>query len=213
MANEVTTSNLGNSLSSALKPLLLLLGIAAAVAIGLTVAMWSRGTSYSLLYANLSAEDQAQVAQTLDAAQIHYRLQPGSNAIEVQSDRLADARLKLAGQGLPEGGGGFATLDKDPGFGVSQFVENARYQHALETELGRTIASLRPVEAARVHLAEPRQSAFVHDHHPASASVFVQLKAGRRLDQQQVQAIINLVASSIPELEPGQVTVVDQQGH
>jgi flagellar M-ring protein FliF len=197
---------------SGLKPLLLLVGVAAAVAVGLSIALWWRGPSYSLLYSNLGAEDQAQIAQALDAAQIPYRLQPGSNAIEVATDRLTDARLKLAGQGLPESGGGFAALDKDPGFGVSQFVESARYQHALETELARTIASLRPVEAARVHLAEPRQSAFVREHHPSSASVFVQLKPGRRLAQEQVQAIINLVASSIPELEPGQVTVVDQQG-
>ena len=211
MANEVTAP-LGNSLSSAVKPLLLLFGIAGAVAAGLLVALWSRGPSYSLLYANLSAEDQAQVAQALDAAQIRYRLQPGSNAIEVVSEHLADARLKLAGQGLPEGGGGFATLDKDPGFGVSQFVESARYQHALETELARTIANLRPVAGARVHIALSRQSAFVRDHHPASASVFVQLKAGQRLEQEQVQAIINLVASSIPELDAHQVTVVDQQG-
>ncbi len=211
MANEVTAP-LGNSLSSAVKPLLLLFGIAGAVAAGLLVALWSRGPSYSLLYANLSAEDQAQVAQALDAAQIRYRLQPGSNAIEVVSDHLADARLKLAGQGLPEGGGGFATLDKDPGFGVSQFVESARYQHALETELARTIANLRPVAGARVHIALARQSAFVRDHHAASASVFVQLKAGQRLEQEQVQAIINLVASSIPELDAHQVTVVDQQG-
>ena len=212
MANEIAAPNLGNTLSSALKPLLLLFGIAGAVAAGITIVLWSRGPSYSLLYANLNAEDQAQVAQALDAAQIRYRLQPGSNAIEVQSDRLADARLKLAGQGLPEGGGGFATLDKDPGFGVSQFVESARYQHALETELGRTIANLRPVEGARVHIALARQSAFVRDHHAASASVFVQLKAGQRLEQEQVQAIVNLVASSIPELEANQVTVVDQQG-
>jgi len=200
-------------LPAGLKPLLLLVGLAAAVAAGLSIALWWHGPSYSLLYGNLATEDQAQIAQALDAAQIPYRLQPGSNAIEVATERLTDARLKLAGQGLPESGGGFAALDKDPGFGVSQFVENARYQHALETELARTIASLRPVEAARVHLAVPRQSAFVREHHSASASVFVQLKAGRRLDQQQVQAIINLVASSIPELEPGQVTVVDQQGH
>jgi len=213
MANELTAPPLGATLlSSAMKPVLLLFGIAGAVAAGLTVVLWSRGPNYSILYANLGAEDQAQIAQALDAAQIRYRLQPGSNAIEVPSERLADARLKLAGQGLPEGGGGFATLDKDPGFGVSQFVENARYQHALETELARTIANLRPVAGARVHIALPRQSAFVRDHRAASASVFVQLKAGQRLEQQQVQAIINLVASSIPELEASQVTVVDQQG-
>jgi flagellar M-ring protein FliF len=212
MANELKTLHLASTLSTAVKPLMLLFGIAGAVAVGLIVVLWSRGPSYSLLYANLGAEDQAQVAQALDAAQIPYRLQPGSNAIEVPTERLSDARLKLAGQGLPQGGGGFATLDKDPGFGVSQFVENARYQHALETELGRTIANLRPVEGARVHIAMSRQSAFVRDHRAASASVFVQLKAGQRLEQQQVQAIINLVASSIPELEANQVTVVDQQG-
>jgi flagellar M-ring protein FliF len=202
----------GPGLPASLKPILLLVGIAAAVAAGVTVVLWSRGPSYSLLYANLAPGDQAQVAQALEAAQIPYRLQPGANGIEVPAERVSDARLKLAGQGLPESGGGFAVMEKDPGFGVSQFMENARYQHALETELARTIANLRPVEAARVHLAVPRQSAFVRDRRPASASVFVQLKPGRRLEQGQVQAIVNLVASSIPELEPGQVTVVDQQG-
>jgi len=130
----------------------------------------------------------------------------------VPVSRLYDARLKLAGQGLPEGGGGFAMLEQDPGFGVSQFKENGRYQHALEAELARTIAALRPVEAARVHLAVPRQSAFVRDRKGASASVFLQLKQGRRLEQEQIQAIVNLVASSIPDLEANQVTVVDQQG-
>ncbi len=213
MATDAATLPAPAGLPAGLKPILLLVGIAAAVAAGVTVVLWSKGPSYSLLYANLAAEDQAQIAQALDAAQIPYRLQPGSNAIEVPSDRVSDARLKLAGQGLPESGGGFAMMDKDPGFGVSQFMENARYQHALETELGRTIANLRPVEAARVHLAVPRQSAFVRDRRPASASVFIQLKPGRRLEQGQVQAIVNLVASSIPELEPTQVTVVDQQGH
>ena len=211
MAAEAATVVPGG-LPGGLKPLLVLVGLAAAVAAGLSIALWWHGPTYSLLYANLAAEDEAQIAQALDAAQIPYRVQPGSNTIEVATERLTDARLKLAAQGLPESGGGFAALDKDPGFGVSQFVETERYQHALESELGRTIASLRPVAAARVHLAMPRQSPFVHEHHGASASVFVQLKAGRRLEQEQVQAIINLVASSIPELEPGQVTVVDQQG-
>ncbi len=195
-----------------LKPLLLLVGIAAAVAAGVMVVLWSKGPSYSLLYANMSSEDQAQIASALEAAGIPYRLEPTSNGMSVPSEQLNDARLKLAGQGLPEGSGGFANISKDPGFGVSQFMEGARYQHALETELARTISSLRPVEGARVHLAVPRESAFVRDRRPASASVFVQMKAGKRLEQEQIQSIINLVASSIPELEPTQVTVVDQQG-
>jgi len=197
---------------AALKPLLLLVGIAMAVAAGVTVVLWSKGPTYTTLFANLGTQDQVQITQALDAAQIPYRMAPGSTTIEVPAERLNDARLKLAGQGLPEGGGGFAMMDKDPGFGVSQFMENARYQHALEAELARTIAALRPVEAARVHLAVPRPSAFVRDRKGASASVFLQLKQGRRLEPEQVQAIINLVASSIPELEANQVTVVDQQG-
>jgi flagellar M-ring protein FliF len=199
-------------LAASLKPLLLLVGIAAAVAAGVSVVLWSRGPSFSLLYGNLGTEDQAQITQALDAAGIPYHMDPGSNAIQVPTERLSEARLKLAGQGLPEGDGGFALMTKDPGLGVSQFMENARYQHALETELAHTIASLRPVDGARVHIAVPRQSAFVRDRHAGSASVFVQLKPGRQLEQEQVQAIINLVASSIPELEASQVTVVDQQG-
>ena len=213
---EATTlpSSPAAALTASLKPVLLLVGIAAAVAAGVTVVLWSRGPSYSLLYANIAAEDQSAIAQALDAAQIPYRIQPGSNNIEVAAERVAEARMKLAGQGLPESNNsGFAMMDKDPGFGVSQFVETARYQHALETELARTISNLRPVEGARVHLAIPRQTAFVRDHHPATASVFVQVRPGRRLDEGQVQAIVNLIASSIPEMEASQVTVVDQQGH
>ncbi len=198
--------------AAGLKPLLLLIGIAAAVAAGVSVVLWSRGPSYSLLYGNLGTEDQAQITQALDTAGIPYRLTPDSSGIEVPSERVSEARLKLAGQDLPEGDGGFSLMTKDGGFGVSQFMENARYQHALEIELAHTIASLRPIDGARVHIAEPPQSAFVRDRVPASASVFVQLKAGRVLSQEQVQAIVNLVASSVPDLAANQVTVVDQQG-
>jgi flagellar M-ring protein FliF len=199
--------------TAGLRPLLLLVGIAAAVAAGVTVVLWSRGPDFSMLYANLAAEDEAQITQALDAAAIPYRLEASSNAIMVPSERLSEARLKLAGQGLPNDDNGFSLMTKDPGLGVSQFVENARYQHAMETELAHTIASLRPVEGARVHLAVPRQSAFIRDQRDGSASVFVQLKAGRRLEQEQVQAIVNLVASSVPDLHSNQVTVIDQQGH
>ncbi|HEY4341848.1 MAG TPA: flagellar basal-body MS-ring/collar protein FliF [Steroidobacteraceae bacterium] len=199
--------------TAGLRPILLLVGIAAAVAAGVAVVLWSRGPNYSMLYANLATEDQAQITQALDAATIPYRLEAGSNALMVPSERLSEARLKLAGQGLPDNDNGFAMMTKDAGLGVSQFVENARYQHAMETELAHTIASLRPIDGARVHLAVPRQSAFVRDQRDGSASVFVQLKAGRRLEQEQVQAIVNLVASSVPDLHSNQVTVIDQQGH
>ena len=195
-----------------LRPLLLLIGVAAAVAAGLGVVLWAKGPTYNMLYANLSAEDTAQVTQALSTAGIAYRLENGSGAVSVAAERINDARLLLAGQGLPESGGGFASMSKDGGFGVSQFMEGARYQHALETELARTIASLQQVEGARVHIAESRQSSFIRDRHPGSASVFVQVKPGLRLASEQVTAIVNLVASSVPELDAALVTVVDQQG-
>lgn len=199
-------------ISAGLRPLLLLVGIAAAVAAGVTVVLWAQGPSYSLLYANLDAEDTVEIAQALESAGIPHRLEAASGTISVPSDRVSDARLKLAAQGLPQSDGGFATLSEEPGFGVSQFMEGARYQHALETELARTIASLQPVQSARVHIAMARQSAFVRDRRPPSASVILQLKPGRHLESEQVTAIVNLVASAIPELESGQVTVVDNQG-
>jgi flagellar M-ring protein FliF len=205
-------ANAGTRVIAGLKPLILLVGVAAAIAAGVGVMLWSVGPTYSLLYANLAAEDAASVTQALDSARIPYKLDGGGNSISVPSEQLASARLKLAAQGLPEGGGGVNAMTKDPGFGVSAFMENARYQHALETELARTIASLQNVQGARVHLAMSRQSAFVSDRKPGSASVFLQIRAGRRLDDEQVQAIANLVASSVPEMLASQVTVVDQAG-
>jgi flagellar M-ring protein FliF len=210
MAAEPNLS--GQRVITGLKPLMLLVGVAAAVAAGVGVMLWSVGPTYSLLYANLGGEDAAQITQALDGARIPYKLEDGGGSIHVPAEQLASARLKLASQGLPEGGGGVNAMTKDPGFGVSAFMENARYQHALETELARTIASLQNVQGARVHLAMARQSAFVSDRRPGSASVFLQIKSGRRLDDEQVQAITNLVASSIPEMQAAHVTVIDQAG-
>jgi flagellar M-ring protein FliF len=192
-----------------LKPLLILVGLAAAVAAGVGIALWSQAPSYSLLFGNLSDADAAQMTQSLDQSGIPYKVEQG--AVLVPSDRVNEARMNLAAKGLPASSG-FSLMEKDPGFGVSQFMENARYQHALEMELARTIASLKPVQGARVHLAVPQQTAFVRDRRPPSASVFLQLHAGARLDRGQVAAIVNLVASSIPEMRAEQVTVVDSAG-
>jgi flagellar M-ring protein FliF len=201
-------------LASGLRPLLVLVGIAAAVAAGVTVVLWSQGPNWGLLYGGLSPGDANDVAQALQSANVPYKIDAGSGGILVPQHRISDARLRLAAQGLPAGdGAGLELIRKDPGFGVSQFMEAARYHHALEIELGRTITSLQAVEAARVHLAVPPQSAFVRSRRAPSASVFLRLKMGRRLEPEQVSGIVHLVASSIPELEADQVTVVDQNGH
>jgi flagellar M-ring protein FliF len=199
--------------SNGLRPILMLVGVAAAVAAGVAIALWSKEPTYTLLASKVSNAQAAQISQALEAAAIPYKADMATGAILVPAERVNEARLKLAGQGIGGNESGFDMMSKDPGFGVSQFMETARYQHALETELAQTIGNLQPVEGARVHLALPRQSAFVRDRRLASASVFVQLKAGRRLADEQVNSIINLVASSIPELDAAQVTVVDQQGH
>jgi flagellar M-ring protein FliF len=203
---------IANGLGMNLRPLLLLLGVAVAVAVGVTVVLWWKGPDWSLLYAGLSDSDESSVVQALQGAGIAYKIDD-SGAVMVPAERVRDARLQLAGEGLPAGKtDGFALINKDPGFGVSQFMETARYQYALETELAQTISSLQAVRAARVQLAIPQQSAFVSERRPASASVLVQLRPGRQLEPEQVSAIVHLVASSVPELDADQVTVVDQQG-
>jgi flagellar M-ring protein FliF len=212
MANEASVV-LSRLPGFSLRPLLLLIGIAAAVAAGVAVMLWWQGPNWSLLYGNLEANDAGQVVQALQTAGIKYKLSDDTGAVMVPADQVHAARLKLAAQGLPQGSSsGLDLINKDSGIGVSQFMENARYQYALETELARTISSLRSVAAARIHLAITQQSAFVHDRRPVSASVLLQLRPGGRLEGEQVQAIIHLVASSIPDLAADQVTVVDQQG-
>jgi flagellar M-ring protein FliF len=211
MAAETAAFPAASALPASLRPLLLLVGIAAAVAAGVWIVLWSRGPNFSLLSANLSPQDEAQITRALDAAQIPYRLDRAGSGIEVPAEQLDAARLKLAAQGLTDNDS-FAALEKGSGFGVSQFLEDVRYQRALESELGRTIASLQPIAGARVTLAVPRQSVFLSEQHAASASVFVELKPGAALEPEQVQAIVNLVASSVPNLSPGEVTVVDQNG-
>ena len=190
-----------------------LLMIAGAVAVGLMVFFWSQKPDFTPLYTGLDAKATAEAADLLRAAQIPFQLDQASGAISVPAENLHDARLKLAGSGLAENGRlGFELMERDPGFGVSQFVENARYQHALETELVRTITTLRPVRDARVHLAIPKPSAFTRQREVASASVVLELRSGAMLERNQVDAIVHLVSSSIPDLAPERVTVVDQSG-
>ena len=193
--------------------LMLLVAVAAAVALGVGIVLWSRGPNFALLYAGLDPKDAAAVTQALQSSGTPFRLGADGASISVPADVLADTRLKLASQGLPQGSTAGATLPQsDSPFGMSDLAESTRYREMLETDLGNTIAGLQFVRAARVHLALPKASAFIRDNHPASASVLLTLYPGRQLDGSQVQAIVHLVSSSVPDLDPSQVSIVDQQG-
>lgn len=199
----------------ALRQVALLVGLAASVAIGFAVVLWSQEPDYRPLYASLAGLDATQVVETLSTAGISYRVEPNSGALLVKASDLANARLRLATAGVTptDNSIGFEILDKDQGLGTSQFMETTRYRRGLEGELGRTVSSLNNVKAARVHLAIPKSSVFVRDERKPSASVLVELYPGRSLEPSQVMAIINLVATSVPELDKAQVTVVDQKGN
>jgi flagellar M-ring protein FliF len=193
--------------------LMLLVSVAAAVALGVGIVLWSRGPNYALLYAGLDPKDAAAVTQALQSTGTPFRLGADGASISVPADVLADTRLKLAAQGLPQGStAGATSAQNDSPFGMSDLAESTHYREMLETDLGNTIAGLQFVRAARVHLALPKPSAFIRDNHPASASVLLTLYPGRQLDSSQVQAIVHLVSSSVPDLDPAQVSVVDQQG-
>jgi flagellar M-ring protein FliF len=200
---------------SMLRQVGLLVGLAASVAIGFAVVLWSQQPDYRPLLGSLAGMDANQVMETLAAADIAYTVEPNSGALLVKANDLARARLKLASAGIAPADSniGFEILDKDQGLGTSQFMEATRYRRGLEGELGRTISSLNNVKGARVHLAIPKSSVFVRDERKPSASVLVELYPGRALESSQVMAIINLVATSVPELNKSQITVVDQKGN
>lgn len=191
--------------------MLLLVGLSLSIALGVTAAFWLREPSYELLYSNLSDRDAAAVMDALRADDTPYRLDNG--ALLVPSKDVYNTRLRLSSQGLPRGTGfGLEIIEGESTFSTSQFMENARYHHALETELARTISNLQPVQGARVHLAVPKPTVFLRKSDKPSASVFVDLYPGRVLEEPQVNSIVHLVASSIPALESSKVTVVDQRG-
>ncbi len=194
-----------------LKQLVMLVAIALAIAAGVWLVFWSQGPSYTVLFGNLEAREAGQVMDQLNAAAIPFKLDDRTGAILVPEDKVRSARVQLASQGLPQTSG-MESIEGQSAFGTSQFMESARYQHALETELGRTISQVQGVASARVHLALPKQSVFVRDRKKASASVMLQLYGGRHLEPGQIAAIVHVVASSVPELEANEVTVADQNG-
>ena len=197
-----------------LRQLGLIGGLAAAVALVIGLFLWAQQPVYRTVYSSLPDSDRAEVVQALEAGERDFRIDRNSGAIQVPATEVHETRLYLAGQGLPKGQGvGYEMLQEDQRFGTSQFMETTRFQRALETELTRSISSLRAVEHARVHLAMPRETVFIRENSQPSASVVLTLAGGRQLADNQVAAIVHLVASSVPEMPEERVTVVDQRGN
>jgi len=191
-----------------------LLIVATALTLGIGLILWGMKPDFVPVSDQGNREDALQVIELLNSQQIEYKLDPSTGLVLVPRDQAAQVQMTLAAGGFNAGNRqvGLELLQQQPALGTSHFTESARYQHALEIELSRTISTMRNVESARVHLAIPKQSVFVRDREQASASVMIRPQTGRSIEQEQVNAVVNLVASSIPYLESGQVTVVDQWG-
>lgn len=196
-----------------IRQLALMVGLAASIAIGLAAILWTDGPEYKPVLSSITDYNADQIVEVLSINNIPFKLDENTGALLVESDYYHQARLKLAGSGIVNDTVvGMEIMDQEQGLGTSQFVEGTRYRRGLEGELSRTISSLQSIKAARVHLAIPKESVFVRDTRKPSASVFLEMYPGRRLDRSQVEAIVNLVSSSISQLSAKSVTVVDQRG-
>ncbi len=190
---------------------LLMLGAAGMIAIVSAAWLWSTSPNFGVLFTNVGDRDGGAIIAQLSQMNIPYKNADGGTIL-VPVDRVHEARLKLASQGLPKGSiVGFEILETQK-FGMTQFQEQLNYQRGLEGELARSIQTLAPVAAARVHLALPKSSGFLRDKEPPTASVLLQLHPGQTLDRAQVAGIVHLVAASVPELNTKNVSVVDQHG-
>lgn len=192
------------------------LGAMAAVALAIALLvgawLWTKEPPYGILFSNLSDQDGGQIVATLQQQNVPYKHAETGGAILIPASMVHDVRLRLASQGLPKGGlVGFEVMENQK-LGISQFAEQINYQRALEGELARTIQTLAAVRAARVHLAIPKQTAFLRDEMKPSASVLISLLPGRSLDGLQIAGIVHLVSSSVPQLNAANVSVIDQDG-
>ncbi len=190
----------------------LALGIGLLVVVAVVGLLMGRQAEWRVLYANLADKDGGAIVAQLSTLNVPYKVAEGGGAILVPADRVHDTRLRLATQGLPKGSvAGFEMMEANR-FGMTQFQERLTFQRGLEGELTRSIQALSSVQSARVHLALPNQNGFFREQQKPSASVLVSLHPGRGLDRAQLAGIIHLVASSVPELTPAAVSVLDDTG-
>ncbi len=213
-ASDINPVMMGFNKLTIVRQVALLIGFAAILALGIGVVIWSQETIYRPLISNLQDYNAKEIIDALERDAIDYQINPMTNIVMVAEDDIHEARLSLAAiVAQTDEGVGLELLDQEQGLGTSQFIESVRYRRGLEGELARTISSLKSVRNARVHLALPKQSVFVRDDREPRASIFLEIYGGKGLTKEQAEAIMSLVASSIPQLSIENVTLVDQKGN
>jgi flagellar M-ring protein FliF len=190
------------------------MGAVALGMLGVLALMALRGGTQpmALLYGDLDLRDSAQVVDQLARRHIQYRIAGNGSQVLVPADQVAEARLDLAREGLPAGGSiGYEIFDRSDGLAATEFQQKINETRALEGEISRTIRAMHGIRAARVHLVLPRREPFARDRQDAQASVM--LTTAGRLDNQSIQAILNLVAAAVPGLRPQNIAIADSSGN
>jgi len=185
-----------------------------AVVVGGLISLTTTGkeTSYKVLFSGLNQEDAGEVLTKLKDQRIPYKLSADGGAILVPASQVYEVRLTLAGEGLPRGGGVGFEIFNQTNFGQTDFVQRLNYQRALQGELARTIRNFQQVVEARVHIATPKESVFIEDEKPPTASISVKMRGREKLSPHEIQSVVNLVASAVPGLTTENITLVDTSG-
>lgn len=194
------------------KQISLMILVAGVLGLAAVMYTWMNTPTYQTIFAGLNDRDRSELVSSLVSANIPYRIESGSGAVQVPMDRVSEARMSLAGQGITPGASRGFEMMSEQGYGTSQFLEQARYFKSLEGELERSIAAFAGVATVRVHLAIPKHSAFIRKKHKPTASILVRLRPGRIMDKNTGAAIVQMVAGSVPNLVPSNVTIVDHLG-
>jgi len=219
MANPTSPTSLLNSVKSFselsfVRQLIAMVILASSIALGAVVVMWSMSSGFTALYTGLSNQDSADVMTALEQNGLRYRVDGSSGIIMVPADQLRQIRMQLASEGLPRSSKrGFEILNEDQGLGTSNFVEQARYNRALEQELVQTIKQIQGIRDARVHLSIPKQNSFIRSSNKPSASVMIDIVGLQAPGDTQLSGIVHLVASSVAGLDTESVSILDQRGN
>jgi len=188
------------------------ISVIAAIAIISTVFMWATKTDYSILYANLTQEDAAQVMNKLQEMSVDYKIQDG-NIIYVATTKVNELKLSLASEGLPADPIKGYELFDDNKLGMTDFMQRLNKTRAMEGEISRTIASLEGVKSARVHFVVPKRALFADDKIEPTASIVLNLKGSAGLTKKQIEGIVNLTANSIEGLKRNNISILDNYGN